>query len=76
MSWAISATSSLEGDWFITAGMLSVFSKQQLVVGDMFDSVCNNKIMDNSFAFGEKNDPCTEASKIVITPQQRALVWL
>ena len=37
--WAFSATSSHEGDWFIIAGILLLFSEQQLVDCDPADSV-------------------------------------
>ena len=59
---AFSTTSSLEGDWFITAGTLSAFTEQQLVDCDMFDSACNGVFMDNGFAFDKKSITRTETS--------------
>ena len=45
----------------------SPLSEQQLVDCAVVDSGCNRQLMDNVFAFGEKNGLCTEASYSYIT---------
>ena len=55
-------TGSLEGDGFITNDNLSHLSGQQLMGCDTVDSACNGGLMDNDFAFAEKNGLRTETS--------------
>ena len=65
--WSFSTTGALEGAYFTTYGSLPSFSEQQLVDCDTRknggkDMGCNGGLMDNAFAWIEKNGGlCTEA---------------
>jgi C1A family cysteine protease len=66
--WSFSTTGALEGIYSIQNGKLISFSEQQLVDCDNYkhggkDHGCNGGIMDNAFAWIEKNGGlCTEES--------------
>merc|ERR1712039_125122 len=60
--WSFSTTGSLEGANFIASNKLVSFSEQQFVDCDKVDSGCQGGLMDNAFAYAEKNAICTEAS--------------
>lgn len=66
--WSFSTTGALEGAYFVNHGSLPSFSEQQLVDCDNRknggkDMGCNGGLMDNAFAWIEKNGGlCTEAS--------------
>jgi C1A family cysteine protease len=65
--WSFSTTGALEGAYFNTYGTLPSFSEQQLVDCDNRknggkDMGCNGGLMDNAFAWIEKNGGlCSEA---------------
>jgi len=65
--WSFSTTGALEGAYFVKYGQLASFSEQQLVDCDTRknggkDMGCNGGLMDNAFAWIEKNGGlCTEA---------------
>ena len=59
--WSFSTTGALEGAYFVAHGELKSFSEQQLVSCDNRknggkDMGCNGGLMDNAFAWIEKND--------------------
>ena len=65
--WSFSTTGALEGAYFTTYGSLPSFSEQQLVDCDTRknggkDMGCNGGLMDNAFAWIEKNGGlCSES---------------
>ena len=65
--WSFSTTGALEGAYFVKYGTLPSFSEQQLVDCDIRanggkDHGCNGGLMDNAFAWIEKNGGlCTES---------------
>merc|ERR1719335_336132 len=60
--WSFSTTGALEGAWEIATGKLVSISEQQFVDCDHVDNGCGGGLMDNAFAFAEKNALCTEES--------------
>jgi len=60
--WAFSTTGALEGAYFVKNGKLLSFSEQDLVSCDKTDQGCNGGLMDNGFAFIQRNGGlCLEA---------------
>ena len=66
--WSFSTTGALEGAYYVAHGTLESFSEQQLVDCDNRknggkDMGCNGGLMDNAFAWIEKNGGlCTETA--------------
>lgn len=66
--WSFSTTGALEGAYYVAHGTLESFSEQQLVDCDTRknggkDMGCNGGLMDNAFAWIEKNGGlCTESA--------------
>jgi C1A family cysteine protease len=60
--WSFSTTGALEGAWEIATSKLVPLSEQQFVDCDKVDSGCQGGLMDNAFAYAEKNAICTEES--------------
>ena len=60
--WSFSTTGALQGAWAISTGNLVSLSEQQFVDCDTVDSACNGGLLDNAFAFTNKNAICTVSS--------------
>lgn len=70
--WSFATTGSLEGAYFLKYGKLVSFSEEQLVTCDHVDMGCNGGLMDNAFAWIERNGGlCSESQEPYVSGSGR-----